>query len=515
MKFHSILYRHAGDRPPIDTLESPPFFIDLNLDQVLDAIVSGREEYDLKPFLRAPLNGPEAVGYRQEVMRDVRKERIAEAIAMFARSMRTVRAELHTVEKLYYVHEKERHFVDGARIYCEAVIRLTDDLAGDDVESTGLSAFGAYLAAYLQSESFKTLHDDVKELLSNLANVEYLVLVNGSSITVRNYSGESDYVTSIQDTFSRFKQGSAKEYLVAFPERIGMNHVEAKVLEFVALLYPGVFSELDRFYRLHATFIDSTIHQFDREAQLYLAYAEYVQIFERAGLQTCYPQVSSETKDVIGEDCFDFALAQKLIATGTPVVCNDFHLSGPERVFVVSGPNQGGKTTFARTFGQMQYLASLGFPVAGRRARTFLFDAMFSHFERQEDPGSLRGKLEDDLIRLHDILARATSASIIIINEIFTSTTARDAGVLGRKIMAQILRLDGLCVFVTFIDELASLSEKTVSMVSLVDPRNPDVRTYKLERKPADGLAYAVSLAEKYGLTYRRLKERLSGAGPG
>ena len=78
----------------------------------------------------------------------------------------------------------------------------------------------------------------------------------------------------------------------------------------------------------------------------------------------------------------------------------------------------------------------------------------------------------------------------------FERMALHDAWYLGKQLMQQIIQRGVLCVDVTFLVELASLSEATVSLVSTVDPKDPVLRTFKIARTPADGLAYAAALTQ-------------------
>jgi DNA mismatch repair protein MutS len=509
-EFTSLLSEDGAGLPPSGDQPDPALVSDLNLDQIVAAVAGGQEEHELISQLLYQGAGTATVAYRQEIFRDLEDPGLFRAAARFAGQLDQVQAHLGQLAGLRSAHQRAGWFLDAAAIYCGAVRTLAADLAAGPVASRGLLAFRDYLAGYAGSAGFARLAAGTAAVKHDLAQVTYQVRIKGSRVEVSRYDGEPDYSAEIEKTFQRFQQGAVRDYRVHYRTWPGMNHVGAQILDLVARLYRDEFSALADYCGRHAGFADPVIRQFHRELAFYLAYLDYLRPLRSAGLSFCYPELTAGPKEIFARDTFDLALAARLAPVGKPVVTNEFQLSGPERIIVVSGPNQGGKTTFARTFGQLHHLASTGCPVPGSAARLFACDQIFTHFEREEDIANLTGKLEDDLLRIQRALRSATPRSIVIMNEIFTSTTVRDARFLGGKVMAKVIELDLLCVYVTFIDELASLGPSVVSMASTIVPGDPATRTYQVVRKPADGLAYALAIADKHGVTYDQLRKRLA-----
>ena len=507
-----LLFRQAPSAGVVSGQDTDRSFVqDLNLDQIVAAVAGDREERDLiTKVMFGHLHDADAVRYRQEVFQDLDNPALSEEVQRFAGLMQEVRAHLRQLAKMDYRYQREGWFLDAAAIYCEAVQSLAGHLATAQIRSHALQAFREYLASYVASAGFTALVSDTRSRKDDLGRIRYSTRIRGTRVEVSGYQEEGDYRDEVLQTFERFKQGAVKDYRIRYRMWPGMNHVAAQILELVARLFPEEFAALDRYCQQHAGFLDEGVQRAHRQLQFYLAYLDHIRPLRAAGLRFCYPEVSAGSKEDLAAGTFDLALAHKLTAGRKPVITNDFRLEGPERILVVTGPNQGGKTTFARTFGQLNQLAAVGCPVPGSAARLFLFDHLFTHFAREEDIAKMTGKLEDDLVRIGEMLRAATPASIVILNEIFASTTLHDARFLGTKLLTKVMRLDALCVYVTFVDELASLGEQVVSMMSTVVPDNPAARTYKVVRKPADGLACALAIAEKYGLTYERLRQRLT-----
>ena len=172
-------------------------------------------------------------------------------VAAFAEKMRSVREHVAQSKKLSYKYQKEAWLLDALEIYCVAVSSLFAEAKLQRPSSPGFAGLLGYLADYVDSTGFRELSGDITSLKVQLASIRYDLLINSGAVTVTRYNEEPDYEAEIQDDFEKFKQGDVSDYLFKFSDFVGINHIEAGVLERVG--------RLSRIYLRRSTPLSSVI----------------------------------------------------------------------------------------------------------------------------------------------------------------------------------------------------------------------------------------------------------------
>ena len=212
MTFQSILFPNPADHDSARTASEPEYFSDLALDQVIAAICTGKEEYDLERYFYVPLSDADDVVFRQEVMQDLEQPQVLAHVKAFAESMRAMRRNRTLAERLFYQHEKEYWVLDAVTIYGTAVGHLADGLSAATLASRGLSALRDYVRQLIGSDGFTTLLRHAEKLKKDLSEIRYNLLIKGTTVEVRHHEGEPDYSLEVDAVFENFKQGAVEEY---------------------------------------------------------------------------------------------------------------------------------------------------------------------------------------------------------------------------------------------------------------------------------------------------------------
>ena len=391
----------------------PPFAVDLHLDEVASALGHGHPDPALQARFFTRLRDPDAVAFRHEVFRDLESPGLRDALAEFAARMHVVREHSRHASAIVHPLERDRWQLEAANEYQAAVSLVAAALEQAAPASRALQAFNTGLRDYVHSETFKTLVADTAQLLADLAGVTYRMRIGDSRLVVGRDTGDADYGAEVQATFARFRRPEASVPLpVDVFRTVDMNPVEIGILERVARLHPAVFGALEAFVAKHGAFLDPGVAGVAADLPFYLGWLDLIRPLQDAGLPFCYPDVSSGDAGFAVHGLFDVALALRRVPPGDGIVVNDLELTDAERLVVVTGPNQGGKTSFARAIGQLHHLASIGVLVPGSAAQVGLGDAVHTLFARAEDPTDLTGRLEAELTRARAILDEVRSGSV-------------------------------------------------------------------------------------------------------
>lgn len=261
----------------------------------------------------------------------------------------------------------------------------------------------------------------------------------------------------------------------------------------------------------------------------YLAAVRLMTRLHRDGLPLCRPEIAPMAARVCElHEAYNLNLALYLMARDKAadlVVKNDVQMADSGRIVILTGPNQGGKTTYTQMVGLCQVLAQIGLWVPAARARLSPVDGIYTHYPIEETLTTATGRFGDEAQRLSHLFARATRHSLLLFNESLASTTSSESLYIAQDIVRILRRMGTRAIFTTHLHELAAdvdqLNASTAgdsSIVSLVASRvetagDATHRTYRVAPGRPLGRSYAREIASKYGISYDQLAEQLQQRG--
>jgi DNA mismatch repair ATPase MutS len=148
---------------------------------------------------------------------------------------------------------------------------------------------------------------------------------------------------------------------------------------------------------------------------------------------------------------YDVCLA---LTMNRKVVGNDLNGDNKDLV-IITGANQGGKSTFLRSMGLAQLMMQCGMFVPAESFCSSACDGLFTHYKREEDTAMNRGKLDEELSRMSDIADNIKTDSVVLFNESFAATNEREGSEIAKQIVSALLEERIRVFFVTHLYEFA------------------------------------------------------------
>ena len=202
-----------------------------------------------------------------------------------------------------------------------------------------------------------------------------------------------------------------------------------------------------------------------------------------------------------GQPCHEFSGLYDVslcLTVNRGVVGNALHAEH-KRLVVITGANQGGKTTFLRSIGLAQLMMQCGLFVGADDFKAEICSALFTHYKREEDTTMKSGKFDEELARMSEIAEHIFPNSMLLFNESFAATNEREGSEIATQIVRALLEKGMKVFYVTHLYEFALgfFNDKDKG-VFLRAEREPDGRrTFKLAEGEPLQTSYGQDLYNK------------------
>jgi hypothetical protein len=198
------------------------------------------------------------------------------------------------------------------------------------------------------------------------------------------------------------------------------------------------------------------------------------------GEPLCFPEPLDESKPALFfHGLYDVCLS---LRTDARAVGNDVNADG-KLLVMVTGANQGGKSTFLRSIGLAQLMMQCGMSVPAESFAGSVCERLFTHYKREEDAAMESGKLDEELSRMSELAESVTAGSVVLFNESFAATNEREGSEIARQIIRALTDSGARVIFVTHFFDLAHslhLQQADAALFLRAERQPGGQRTFKI-----------------------------------
>lgn len=406
----------------------------------------------LRRVVMIPLTTPEEIRYRQEVLRDLRHqdalltdlyaiaERQNKALRLYKEEMKSNRAK--STKRTGALFETLNYLQQGQ----EELLKLQELLTQkqDSWQSEGIKN----LLQRLKELPLEEINERLKETASLITGceAEYTFQFGGG---LKIDQAVLNYLHPVADVK---KSGLESFYLKFVKKNAILIGTDVALKEDIAHLAEETLQKIITIFQPYLQKMMKFFEHYCEEISFYMGAVRFMKRMEPLyiTLMMPTPQPIGST-DTFFENLYELSLA--VYAQRKPVG-NSMTLQD-NRMTLITGANQGGKSTFLRSYGIAQVLMQCGMPVPASKFSAPVYPQIFTHFTRSEDEQLSNGRLSEELQRMSNMVEKAVPHSLFLLNESFASTTEKEGSKIAEGILNAFYEKDMTTMMVTHLYQLA------------------------------------------------------------
>ena len=478
---------------------------------------------------------PKVIAYRQQVFTDLLAHEeigktLGKLIPVLFDIMELRRLENDSGETSDYLSS-----MTEIELYISSIEILHEGLCNRSYESVAFGRLSAYIAELVESDYYAELNQRLAELTNRVREIKSVTIGVNLDAQLRPrdagvLSINPEYFRS-GDTLQKILRLNFKddEYtciadLTPFGKKQSENQKTALSLAFNAAINDVYRQSLRSWKKIVQTYVlentDFLLNLLP-EFELLVKGTNLMKALKIKGNTITVPEIApAAAKAFCAEGIYNPAVALKI---DDPIVKNDLLFDENATIYVLTGPNRGGKSVITCACGLTQALAQLGLFVPADRAVISPVDGIFTHFPTGADDTIDKGRLGEECARLSEILNDITDQSLVLLDESLSSTGSFEGSYIAAEVLSGLARVGCRCIFSTHLHELAAEIDNINARVRAEGGAPIDTlvagmaqagrRSFRIIRAKPDGKSYARDIATKYGLTYENIVKNLKEKG--